>query len=169
MGCGMVRLLVLGLFTLRLLVRRLLALRLRVHVVVVVVMGPVKWSLKAAAPPEPLAGDSWAGSVGLRGADRLRCRWGRLSHKPLPQCGQSHQLEADLDRERCRQGPMPKAEPRRTPAASSAGGGEPTVCQLGKCPTSVPMVWPSFRLAQWMGIFFFCNPCNGAFVQSMQL
>ena len=38
----MVRLLVLGLFTLRLLVRRLLALRLRVHVVVVVVMDPVK-------------------------------------------------------------------------------------------------------------------------------
>jgi hypothetical protein len=38
----MAPLLALGLLTLRLLVRRLPTLRLRVHVVVVVVMGPVK-------------------------------------------------------------------------------------------------------------------------------
>jgi hypothetical protein len=38
----MAPLLALGLLTLRLLVRRLLTLRLRVHVVVVVVMDPVK-------------------------------------------------------------------------------------------------------------------------------
>ena len=57
--------------------------------------------VKAAAPPEPPAGDPWAGSAGLRGAGRLRGRRGHWSHKPLPQCGQNCQLQPDLDSDLC--------------------------------------------------------------------